>query len=171
MHTDLNNYSATLVTNRGAVELKVARSVYAEKAVSYFKKEFNCAQSVLLTMQEFWKIKNPWEPKIASAFGGGIGGCGSVCGALTGGIIAIGLKFGSNEPSKERGEAYMRARTHAREFYTRFKKECGSQFCRDLIGYDLTSPQELEIARNSNIFWDKCTQFVEKAIDILTDLK
>ncbi|UCH31367.1 MAG: C_GCAxxG_C_C family protein [Candidatus Bathyarchaeota archaeon] len=148
--------------------MKTNKASYGEKAVSCFKKGFNCAQCVLVTMQEFWKIEHPLEPKAASAFGGGIGMRGSLCGALTGGIIAIGLKFGSNEPkSIEREEAYMLAS----KFYTRFEKESGSLFCRDLIGINLTNPKELETARKSNIFQSKCTYFIEKAIEILTNLK
>ena len=145
-----------------------AESSHIEKAVSYFNGGYNCAQSVLLTMQEFWNVKDPLEPKVASAFGGGIGGRGSLCGALTGGVVAIGLKFGSNKPKpKEREKAYMLAL----EFYNRFKKECGSTLCLDLISYDLTNPKELEAARNSHIFSEKCVHFVEKAVEILMELE
>jgi len=136
-------------------------------AVSYFEKGFNCAQSVLLTMQRFWKVKKPLEPKVASAFGGGVGRVGSVCGALTGGVIAIGLKYGTNNPSAEKRE---KAYSMARKFYTQFGKDCGSVLCRELIGYDLTNPEELEKARSSNVFKEKCNHFIEKAVEILFDL-
>jgi C_GCAxxG_C_C family probable redox protein len=148
--------------------MMVTKSSPVEKAASCFRGGYNCAQCVLLTMQEFWNVEDPLEPRVASAFGGGIGGRGSLCGALTGGIIAIGLNFGSNTPSpKEREEAYLLAL----KSYNRFKKECGSTLCRDLIGYDLTDPRELENAGNSEVFLDKCVHFVKKAVKILTDLK
>ena len=148
--------------------MTVDKSIYVEKAASHFREGYNCAQSVLLTMQKFWNVANPLEPKVASAFGGGIGRRGSLCGALTGGVIAIGLKYGTNKPLvEEREKAY----SLALEFYNRFKKNCGSVLCRDLIGYDLTDPEELEKARNSNVFNEKCIYFVEKAIEILTALK
>jgi len=119
-------------------------------------------------MQKFWNVENPLEPKVASAFGGGIGRCGSLCGALTGGVIAIGLRYGTNEPiSEEREKAY----SLALEFYNRFKKGCGGVLCRDLTGYDLTNPEELESARDSNVFMNKCIHFIEKAVEILIDLK
>ncbi|MBE0520545.1 C_GCAxxG_C_C family protein [Candidatus Bathyarchaeota archaeon] len=146
----------------------VDKSVYVEKAVSHFKEGYNCAQSVLLAMQKFWNVENPLEPKVASAFGGGIGRRGSLCGALTGGVIAIGLKYGTNKPIvEEREKAY----SLALKFYNRFKKDCGGVLCRDLIGYDLTNPKEYEKARNSNVFMDKCVHFIEKAVEILIDLK
>ena len=143
------------------------KAVHMEKAASLFRGGYNCAQSVLLTMQDFWNEKKPLEPRIASAFGGGIGRRGSLCGALTGGVIAIGQKYGSNKPiPKERKKVY----SLALEFYDRFQKELGSVFCRDLIGYDLTDPKELKKAGDSNVFLHKCVHFVEKAVDILIDI-
>ncbi|MBE0511431.1 C_GCAxxG_C_C family protein [Candidatus Bathyarchaeota archaeon] len=143
------------------------KAVYVEKAASLFREGYNCAQSVLLTMQDFWNEKKPLEPKIASAFGGGIGRRGSLCGALTGGVIAIGQKYGSNKPIPEEKE---KAYSLALKFYDRFQKELGSVSCRDLIGYDLTDPKELKKAWDSNVFLQKCVHFVEKAVDILIDL-
>jgi len=78
------------------------KNVLCEKAVTRFLQGYNCAQSVLSTMFEYWNGKNELIPKIATAFGGGIGRCGSVCGALTGGVMALGIKYGTNEPSLER---------------------------------------------------------------------
>ncbi len=139
-----------------------------EKGGSLFAEGYNCAQSVLLAMQDFWNIEAPLEPKTVSALGGGIGGRGSLCGALTGGAIAIGLKYGSNKPiEKERREAY----NMALEFYNRFMKENSSVFCRELIGYDLTKPEELKEAWKSGIFVSICLQLVECAIRILIDLE
>ena len=143
------------------------RAIYVEKGASLFRKGYNCAQSVLLAMQDFWNEKDILEPKIASAFGGGIGRRGSLCGALTGGVIAIGQKYGSNRPVLgERGKAY----SLALKFYDRFLEEHGSVFCRDLVGYDLTDPRELKKAWGSNVFFSKCLHFVERAVDILIDL-
>ena len=144
-----------------------ARSVCVEEAVAHFEEGFNCAQSVLLAMQKFWKLEDPFEPKVVSAFGGGIGRRGSLCGALTGGVVAIGLRYGTNKPSsKEREQAYLKAS----EFYGRFEEECESVLCRDLIGFDLSDPEELERARSSKVFGRKCVRFIEKAVDILMEM-
>jgi len=135
-----------------------------EKAVKRFREGYNCAQSVLLTMFEYWNGVNELVPKVATAFGGGIGRSGSVCGALTGSIMAIGTKYGTNEPSLEkRLEAYALART----VYKQFNERHGSVLCRELIGYDLSNPQELEKARNVKVFEEKCTNFIRTAIEIL----
>ena len=147
--------------------MPLKKRVCPDRAVSYFDEGFNCAQSVLLAVQEYWNEETALEPKVASAFGGGIGRKGSLCGALTGGVIAIGSRHGTNRPiSKEREKAY----SLASEFYDQFEKECGSVLCEDLIGYDLSNPDELQAARDSDVFGKKCVHFVRKAVQILLEL-
>lgn len=148
--------------------MTLIKSDLVEKGISYFKGGYNCAQSVLLAMQDFWDVEDALEPKVASAFGGGIGGRGSLCGALTGGVIAIGLRHGSNAANpEERKVAYALAL----RLYTAFQKDCSSVYCRELIGYDLTDPRELEKARNSGIFKERCIHFIESALRTLADMK
>ena len=72
-----------------------------ELAKSYAVKGFLCSESVLLAISDWLEIQNGLIPKIATGFGAGIGGCGSVCGAISGGIMALGLKFGRNEVEKK----------------------------------------------------------------------
>jgi C_GCAxxG_C_C family probable redox protein len=138
-----------------------------ERAAEHFKHGYNCAQSVLLTMLEHWHVKNELVPKIATGFGGGIGRCGSVCGALTGGVMAISIKCGTNEPLiKERLEAYETSQ----KFYEQFEAQNGSVLCKELIGLDLSGPEERDKAAKTNVFEEKCTVFVKNAIEILQKL-
>jgi C_GCAxxG_C_C family probable redox protein len=139
-----------------------------KEAVRHFKDEgYNCSQSVLLTMAEHWKCKNELIPKVATAFGGGMGRCGSVCGALTGGLMAIGIKYGTNEPSLEkRSRAYKLAEA----LYHRFEKENGTVMCRALIGLDLSDAEQRKKAQEEHVFDKKCTVFVKSAVEILAAL-
>lgn len=149
--------------------MKQRTSQFPEKAANYFKQDYNCAQSVLLTMQEYYGIgRNRFIPRIATAFGGGIGRRGSLCGALTGAIMAIGLKRGTNKTALIEKEKVYEI---ALKFYDQFVEECGSPFCRELIGYDLTNPEELDRMRKSNVREEKCSHFVKKAVEILISLE
>jgi len=143
------------------------KNVLGEKAVKYFKGGYNCSQSVLLTMFEYWNGRNELIPKVATAFGAGIGRCGSVCGALTGGVLAIGIKYGTNEPVMEKR---LKAYEIAKQFYKQFERKNGSVLCRELAGYDLSDPEELEKAREANVFEEKCPVFVKRAVEILLAL-
>jgi C_GCAxxG_C_C family probable redox protein len=139
----------------------------SEKAAARFLEGYNCAQSVLLTMSEHWNGENELVPKIATAFGGGIGRCGSVCGALTGAVMAIGIKHGTNEPSvKKRLKAYELANT----FYKRFNQQYGTVLCQELIGYNLSNPKEMAKVQKEKLQEKKCANFIRKAVEILTEL-
>jgi len=143
------------------------KSILCEKTAKCFLEGYNCSQSVLLTMFEYWNDKNKLIPKIATAFGAGIGRCGSICGALTGGVMALGIRYGINEPSlKKRLKVYKLAQ----KFYKQFEKQYGSVVCRELIGYDLSKPKELEKARKTKVFEKKCVNFVKKAVEALVEL-
>jgi C_GCAxxG_C_C family probable redox protein len=138
----------------------------SKKAAAYFLGGYNCAESVLLTMCEHWNGENNLVPKIATGFGGGIGRCGAVCGALVGGVMAIGIKYGFNELGKDkRWKPY----DLAQRFYKQFEKKHGSVLCRELIGYDLSDPEELEKVRKAGIFEKKCADFVKTAIQSLIE--
>jgi C_GCAxxG_C_C family probable redox protein len=138
-----------------------------EKAADRFRGGYNCAQSVLLTMFEHWNSRNELVPKIATGFGGGIGRCGSVCGALTGGVMAISVKYGTSEPSVNKR---LKAYETVQKFYERFEAQNGSVLCKELIGFDLSVPEQRDKAVETNVVEEKCTVFVKKAVEILLDL-
>lgn len=136
----------------------------AKIAASHFREGYNCAESVLMAMQEVWHMEK--RPDIATGFGAGIGRRGSVCGAVTGGIIAINLKYGRMKPGEDREKSYALALN----FYKMFEKEFSSAICYDLIGCDLTTSGGQKVFKESNLFEKKCVRFVEGAVRILTGL-
>ncbi|MGB9713792.1 MAG: C-GCAxxG-C-C family protein [Candidatus Bathyarchaeales archaeon] len=143
------------------------KALLCEKAVKRFLEGYNCAQSVLSTMCEFWNIKSELVPKIATPFGGGIGLRGSVCGALTGGVMAIGIKHGANEPSAKK---HLKAYELAGVVYTEFQKRHGTVLCRELIGYNLSDPKDLEKAGKAGVFEKKCVGFVKTMVEMLAEI-
>ena len=92
-------------------------------------------------------MENEVIPRIATAFGGGIGGGGVICGAVVGSVMAIGLKYGREEPSQPRDKAYALAL----EFCRRFQEEMGSLSCRELTGIDLSTPEGQKAFYSSDV--------------------
>ena len=96
-----------------------------------------------------------------------MGGQGYICGALSGGIIAIGLKHGrnggSNISSKEKSYAL------GRELFKRFIEEFGSINCFELTGCDFTTSEGKE--KISLIYSEKCVKYVDKVINIVLESK
>ena len=145
----------------------MTRKLLAEEAVDHFLEGYNCAQSVLLTMLEHEDLKNVLVPKIASGFGAGIGRCGSICGALTGGVMAISSRHGTNEPSAEKR---LRSYELSAELYKQFELQHGTVYCRELIHYDLSNPKEREKAHEARVFEEKCSNYIRTVIEILLKL-
>ena len=61
-----------------------------EIAVSIHAQGFNCAQCVLKANEEKCSIDDSTATKITEGFGGGVR-CGEICGAISGGVMALGL--------------------------------------------------------------------------------
>lgn len=144
------------------------RNLFVERAVRHFDEGYNCAQSVLLVMSEYWNIKSDMIPRIATGFGGGIGRCGSVCGALTGGILSIGIKYGTDEPSPEKRQKCYEL---ALRLYKLFEQQHGSVLCRELIGYALSDSEGLKSAQKTKVFEEKCSDLIRTVVNILVDLE
>ena len=80
-------------------------------------------------------IEQDVVPGIATAFGGGIGGTGSVCGALAGAVMAVGLRLGRRDPKERDAKAYVLTQ----ELRRRFETTMGHVDCRQLTGMDLST--------------------------------
>jgi C_GCAxxG_C_C family probable redox protein len=134
-----------------------------QKALMRFQSGYNCTQSVLLTLYEHMTPEGNSQliPKIGSGFGGGMGLCGSVCGSLTGSIMAVGIKYGSNDAGEEKN---LRAYAKANALYQNFEKKHGSILCRELIKIDLTKPEQVAKARQEGVFEKICANFVKTAV-------
>lgn len=101
---------------------------------------------MLAVCQEL-ELDSKLVPRIATAFGGGIGRTGAVCGAVVGGTMAIGIRHGREQPSQPRDHAYALAQ----EFRRHFEDEMGSISCRELTGLDLTTAEGLQRFRISDL--------------------
>ena len=140
----------------------------AKEANSQFEKGFSCAPAIFSTYSEQFGLGEELALKIACGFGGGIGRMGRTCGAVTGVVMVIGLKHGQANA----GDEESRQETHklVKEFIDKFTALHGSIECRELIGYDLSSPAGLKAARESGVFEKKCHGLVYDAACILEDV-
>ena len=74
-----------------------------ELAKQYAADGFLCSEAVLKAASQWLDVESNLIPRIATGFGAGIGGCGLICGALSGGVMALSLKFGRNDPTRKEG--------------------------------------------------------------------
>ena len=83
----------------------------SEIALQKFESGYNCAQSVLLAYCNDVNIDSSTASKIGWGFGAGMGRRQEVCGAVTGGIIAIGAKYGTQQDDKKAATELIYSKT------------------------------------------------------------
>lgn len=135
------------------------------EAKSRFENGYACSQAVLSTLSPDLGLDEDIAIKVAAAFGGGMVRHGEVCGAVTGALMALGLKYGSNNENNEEA-----VRDASQELMRRFEEEKGSLLCRELLGYRLIIPEELEQARESGVFETRCPLFVQEATELAKEI-
>jgi len=86
----------------------------------------NCARSTALAVMEEFGLGNMETVKALSPFPG-FGGTGWMCGGVTGGLIALGLYFGSDDIQNY--EAVGATIMAARKFMLRFEEQVGAVVC------------------------------------------
>ncbi len=113
-------------------------------AENYFKKGFNCSQALLATFAPEFGLSEEMALKIATQFGGGARK-GEMCGAVSGALMVLGLKYGHYHENalEEKANAFK----IAENFMNRFIEANGTVVCRDLLGYDLSNAEEKAIIK------------------------
>jgi C_GCAxxG_C_C family probable redox protein len=137
-----------------------------EMAVSKFKEGFNCAQSVLFSFCDDLQLEKETALKLACGFGAGMGRKEEVCGAITGGIIAIGAKFGKTEKSDQM--ALETTYNKTRELMDNFAQKHGTFICRKLLnGCELTTEKGQKQYKDLDLRNKACVPCIQSAVEIL----
>jgi C_GCAxxG_C_C family probable redox protein len=138
-------------------------------AVDKFAEGYNCAQSVVFAFRDECGLSEDAALKVSCGFGGGMGRKQEVCGAVTGGIMILGLRRG-------RGTEEGRSVTEAlypktREFMDTFAAQNGSYLCRDLLsGCELTTEEGQRQFRERGLWEKVCQPCVRSAAEILQQM-
>jgi C_GCAxxG_C_C family probable redox protein len=127
----------------------------------------NCAQSVFTALSDDLGMDKNLALSLAQGFGGGMHINGA-CGAVTGAYMALGLAHPvSQENPRQNMEKVNALQT---EFNRQFRKLHKGLNCSELLGYDLSKPEEMVKAREAGVFISKCPAFVRDAVAIVESL-
>ena len=137
---------------------------HTEIASELFSKRYYCSQAVLAAFAEELGMTKEQALRVGACFGGGM--CkAEVCGACTGALMVLGLLYGETHlGNKEERELSNRINDL---MMSRFKEENGSYICNDLLGYDISTPEGRQKARNEGLFTEFCPKMVASSVDIL----
>jgi C_GCAxxG_C_C family probable redox protein len=139
-----------------------------EDALDSFRKGFTCSSVVFSVFSEEMGLDQDTARKIGCGFGAGISRTGNICGAVSGAIMVIGLKYGKIREGDD--ASTNKTRALVRQFIKEFTKIHGSIQCTDLLGFDLSNPDEFEQARSEKLFTTKCPELVQDSVKILKNL-
>ena len=97
-----------------------------------------------------------------------MGHLGRTCGAVTSAFMVIGLEYGKTraEDNETRDKAYGLVK----EFADRFQSRNGSTVCKELLGYDISVPEEYELAKEKGGFATLCPKLVRDAAEIVEQM-
>ena len=139
---------------------------YSDKAVSYFKSGYNCAQSVFLTFATELGFDKDTALKLSSSFGGGMGRLREVCGAVSAMFAVAGLLKGYTEPNNDEVKArhYELIQNLASEF-----KDCHKTIiCRELLNLPDGADSPMPSKRTSQYYQERpCEHFIRTAAQII----
>lgn len=141
------------------------RDALADTATALFDSGYHCAESVLISVARERGISSPLIPAVATGFCGGLSRTSGMCGALTGGILAVNMVHGRREPDRPVDDNYTAVQSLVRDFRARF----GSTNCTELLGCDLGTPEGLQEFRDKRLR-NRCRQFTAEAAKIAASL-
>ena len=131
-----------------------------EEAVQLFEEGYVCSQAVFAAFSEGYGLPKNQALKIGACFGSGMRK-GEVCGACTGALMALGLKYGDEK---------VKSDEVCNKFLDLFKEENGSIICRDLLNCDISTEDGVKHALDNNLFKEFCPKMVESAARIVDEI-
>ena len=139
----------------------------AERAVELFSRGHACSQAVLVVWSVDLGLDETTAARLAAPFAGGMQ-LGSLCGALTGALMVIGLARCSASCASREGRAVTIEPTL--ELSKRFEERFGSLTCPGVLGRDLREAGVRQRAREDGLFASRCAPAVRAATLMLEDL-
>lgn len=138
----------------------------SEVAVNKFMDGYNCAQSVLYSFCDDLGMDQDIALKMSCGFGAGMGRKEEVCGAVTGGIMVLGLIYGrgDNEDSLRKEKTYQKTN----ELMDKFAERQGTYICMKLLdNCDMTTSKGREVFEEKDLLNKVCKKCVQNTVEII----
>jgi C_GCAxxG_C_C family probable redox protein len=159
-------------------DLEKKKKEVAETAYNYERQYHCCSQATLLALQEALGLEDELALKAASSLCGGVALSGNTCGALSAGVMVMGMKQGRGD-LKEGFANVMKAMLPANKLVKWFEAEYGTTVCHDISGLEvneemldlLAEQPEAALSALDPEMVEKCSRIcgktAEKVIEIL----
>lgn len=140
-----------------------------QAATDMFMNAYNCSQSVCYAFSDLFPVDTDTVLKLSCGFGAGMARKQDVCGAVSGGIIVIGMRFGRGE--KDGRPITEITYRNVQTLMDRFFETYGSYNCRRLLeGCDLSTSDGRTFFKENDLLRKICLPCVHCVVKILSDI-
>jgi C_GCAxxG_C_C family probable redox protein len=146
------------------------------KAKQYEMKGGGCPQCTLSGIFDALDVANDYIYKASTGLADGVGLTGDGhCGALSGGVLAIGYFFGRDKNDAENMRKLVKANMLSKKLHDRFVEKYGTCRCADLQNsffgrfYNLYDPAEMKEAFTAGML-DTCSTLVGEVAKMATEI-
>jgi len=137
----------------------------ANRAIALFLQGYNCSQAILAAYAPRLGLERDKAFRLAQSFGAGLARLGETCGAVTGALMVIGLKYGKvrakDDAAKEKTYRLVG------EFMDRFRSKHGSLRCKVLLGHDIGSARGQRLIKQKKLHENLCPKLIRTAAGLL----
>lgn len=138
---------------------------HQEKAEQLLHQQYHCSQALFGAFAEDFGMDLKMALKISTCFGGGMRQ-GGVCGCITASLMVLGIALGFYDAQDRQLEVYGNKKTD--EFIKLFtEKMGGATDCRDILGKDISKPEEMVVIRQEGLILERCPKALNTSIEIL----
>lgn len=138
-----------------------------KKSLALHEEGSNCAQSVLCAFAGEYGFDGLAAHRLATAMGAGLGRRQLLCGAVSGGAMAIGAALGNDSgadlEAKERCYAIVAA------FVDKLESEFGPSDCRSLLGVDLNTPEGKAEVKARGLGASVCDRIIARSTQLVAE--
>lgn len=141
---------------------------HKEKAYQLLNQQYHCSQALLGAYAADIGLDLKTAFKISTCFGGGMRQ-GGTCGCITASLLVLGMVLGFYDSQDKEQEIYGNKKTA--EFIKLFtEKMNGAVNCRDILGKDISKPEDMAYIRKEKLILQKCPYALNVSIDILDEM-
>lgn len=141
---------------------------HKEKAEQLLHQQYHCSQALFGAFAGDVGLDLKTAFKISTCFGGGMRQ-GGVCGCISASLLVLGMTMGFYDAQDREMEMYGNKKTE--EFIRLFKERMGGYTqCRDILGKDISKPEEMAEIRKEGLIVQKCPRAINASIEILEEI-
>ncbi len=141
---------------------------HMEKAEQLLHQQYHCSQALFGAFAEDLGVDLKTAFKISTCFGGGMRQ-GGTCGCITASLLVLGMALGFYDARDREQEIYGNKKTD--EFIKRFAEKMeGDVYCRDILGKDISKPDEMAVIRKEGLILKKCPRAIRISIELLEEM-